>query len=361
MFVEDQCVLDAYRTIATLNSEHSVDLVQNIYSSKIYVRKTLTEYSRPVFDYLLNHPIPNMPGIIELVETDGTLTVIEEYIHGDTLQYRIENSGPLREADAARIALQICSTLQALHQADPPIIHRDIKPGNIIITPDGVAKLLDMNAAKQITGNRSCDTRVLGTVGYAAPEQYGFQQSSVQTDIYAMGVLLNVMVTGDFPAHRRADGRLAAVIQRCIELSPKDRFPTVADLAHALRSFAVCEPTGPVEAEPVVRYPWQRFLPPGFRSLRPGSVLTSLLLYAFGFAVIASMTVQNPTPRALLVNRVGMSLLLLALIFFNGNYLGIHETIPGMKHPNPWLRYLIMVLYDAVFLVLGVIIIGILE
>ena len=351
--------LQSYRSVATLNDEHNVVLVQNIYSRKLFVKKELTQYSLPVFQYLREHPIRNMPCIVDFAEENGVLTVIEEYIHGDTLQYVLDNTGALDEKTAMDYGLQLCAILKQLHHSSPAIIHRDIKPGNIIITPDGVVKLLDVNAAKQVHEENRYDTTVLGTVGFAAPEQYGFQQSSIQTDIYALGVLLHVMVTGSLPKQQEPGGKLAPIIRQCTEISPRDRYGSIEEVEDALRRV---EKTGRLPAnarKPVYRYRWQKYLLPGFRSLSPGKILTSLLLYGLGFGLIFSMTVKGGSVRTQWATRIGMSVITLTMILFNGNYLGLQNGVPGMRTPNQWLRYLMMLLYDFAILIAGLLLIAI--
>lgn len=101
-----------------------------------------------------------------------------------------------------------------MHSYYLPIIHRDIKPSNVIVTNDGIVKLLDMNAAKYYKGNAEEDTHLIGTVGYAAPEQYGFGESSVQTDIYALGVLLNYLIVGDIPKKGLSSGQIGRIVEK---------------------------------------------------------------------------------------------------------------------------------------------------
>jgi len=343
-----QYLCEAYPVIAELDSAHGTFLVQNRYSKKLFVKKVLTRYSLPVFQYLKEHPVDNMPTVIDFAEADGTLTVIEEYIHGDTLQYRLDNRGTLAENEAASIALQLCAILRQLHSAVPPIVHRDIKPDNIILTPEGTVKLLDMNAARQITGDRPRDTQLLGTAGFAAPEQYGFQQSDTQTDIYSLGVLLNYMVTGDFPNLRMARGDLAPVIRRCTKMSPKERFSDVLQLESALRQLLAAP-----KAEKPVRS-WQRFLPPGFRALNPGKIVGFAALYISGLSIIFTMKTTDTSVKALVANRVVTSLLFLFYILFNGNYLGIQTKCPGLDCSSRLVRCLLIFLYDAAVLVLAV-------
>ena len=113
-----------------------------------------------------------------------------------------------------------------LHQLEPASVHRDIKPSNIIIEKNGHVNLIDFNAARHVNADKNEDTRMLGTVYFAAPEQfgYGFTASTEKTDIYAVGMLLNKMITGRFPKEERATGVIWEVIQRCIRLNPEERY-----------------------------------------------------------------------------------------------------------------------------------------
>lgn len=134
-----------------------------------------------------------IPRIIEYLEEDNRLILIEEYISGCSLQDMIDD-GKLSLTDIFCYMLELCNILEILHAHSPAIIHRDIKPSNIIITNYNKAVLLDFNAAKYYSEQEK-DTMLLGTQGYAAPEQYGFGASSPQTDIYSLGILLKEMTT----------------------------------------------------------------------------------------------------------------------------------------------------------------------
>lgn len=227
MEVDAALCLSFYRDIATLNEAHGVDLVQHVETKAIYVKKTLTVYDLQVFQHLKDHPVTGIPRIEELVETDGRLYVIEEYISGRSLREALAASGPLSPAEALACLRQLCDILRPLHNLSPPIVHRDIKPSNLLLTPAGRLYLVDFNAAKETSDTKARDTVLLGTAGYAAPEQYGFSPSQPTADIYALGVLLNEMLTGKLPQEELADGPLTAVIQKCLRMEPSQRYQTV--------------------------------------------------------------------------------------------------------------------------------------
>ena len=175
-----------------------------------------------------------MPKIRNYYEGADSLIVIEEYIPGTTLEHTPEQGHFPRE-EALRIVIRICRILDELHHLEPPMVHRDVKPSNIILAEDGEVWLLDVNVAKWHDPEETRDTRYMGTENYAAPEQvgYGMKASSPKTDIYAVGMLLNVMLTGAFPKDRPTEGPLGNVIQRCISLNAEERY-TAAELTEVL-------------------------------------------------------------------------------------------------------------------------------
>ena len=180
---------------------------------------------------LMDADCPNLPRMELVLEEDGLVTTLEEYIQGDTLAFLLKG-GPLSQKQSADILSQLCCALSALH--DLGIIHRDIKPENIIIRGD-TPVLIDFNASRVEKHSVSCDTVLMGTAGYAAPEQYGFAQTDARSDIYAMGVLLNIMLTGQHPATHLTDGPYSAVVKRCVEVNADRRYQTARELAAALK------------------------------------------------------------------------------------------------------------------------------
>ena len=183
-----------------------------------------------VYRRLMEVDCPHLPRIYRVDEQDGMVTVLEEYIWGDSLEDLLQGC-PMTPEEAAKIAAQLCAALEVLHGFGA--VHRDIKPTNIILREDH-AVLIDFDAARIHKEEQSTDTRVMGTTGYAAPEQYGFAQTDARTDIYAMGVLLNVMVTGQHPSKVLVEGRLRKIVETCIQVHADRRYPSAKALAEAL-------------------------------------------------------------------------------------------------------------------------------
>ena len=165
-----------------------------------------------------------VPEIIDLYCEDNCYVLIEQYIEGKSLQQIIdEKSMIFTPAFTEDIIRFLCNTLAPIHKKN--IIHRDISASNIIYTYDNQLYLIDFGNARIPKYNQSTDTEYIGTQNYAAPEQFGFGQSDRRTDIFAIGNLLNVLLTGGkFPYEQLYKGRLAKVIRKCTSVNPKDRY-----------------------------------------------------------------------------------------------------------------------------------------
>lgn len=196
------------------------DIVLRIHTSPICAYTKLKE---------IRHP--NIVEVFDVVSLDDGEVIIEEFADGLNVADIISKEKYSYRA-AKKVLLQICEALKTLHGLG--IVHRDIKPENIIITSNGKAKLLDFNASRIYTPQKQKDTVILGTIGYASPEQYGISQSDEKSDIYSIGVMLNVMLTGKHPSERLAKGKAGKIILKCTQIDPKSRFQSVEKLIEAL-------------------------------------------------------------------------------------------------------------------------------
>ena len=186
--------------------------------------------SGEVYRQLMGYVCGNLPQIYETAEQDGEVLVLEEFIEGDTLGFLLEEA-LFSPRETREIVLQLCRALWVLHSM--AAVHRDIKPENVILRGSD-AVLIDFDAARLHKPEAEADTHILGTTGFAAPEQYGLGQSDTRTDIYSLGVLMNVMLTGQHPSKQLAEGRLGRVVQRCTQVNPAKRYKDVLHLMEAL-------------------------------------------------------------------------------------------------------------------------------
>lgn len=207
----------------------TVTLLRHRQSGQRFVLRRF-QGSAAAYEALLPIRSPHLPQIFAAAEQDGQVLVLEEYIQGDSLAFLLE-SGPCSARQTRAIALDVCRALWTLHSLG--IVHRDVKPENILLRGDQ-AVLIDLDASRMVVPEQQTDTVVLGTTGYAAPEQYGLSQTDGRADIYALGVTMNVMCTGKHPSLSTASGRLGRIIQRCTMLAPENRYQNTADLMEAL-------------------------------------------------------------------------------------------------------------------------------
>ena len=136
-----------------------------------------------------------MPKIIDTIKVDDEYIIIEEFIKGDSVDYLIKQNGVFSEEKAVSYIIDIGEALKQIHGRN--IVHRDITPNNVIIDENDRAVLLDFDIARMEDKSESRDTTLLGTAGFASPEQYGFAPTDTRGDIFSMGALLNFMLTGD--------------------------------------------------------------------------------------------------------------------------------------------------------------------
>ena len=332
MDLEQRLALSYYKTAAVINESHKVYLVQHRDTGKIYVKKILDVYNRDIYEYLYHHPAAGMPAIVCLCEEEGKLTVIEEFISGKSLQEKIEEKDLDRE-DIISFMMDLCAILEKLHGARPAIVHRDIKPSNILITNYNRAVLLDFNAAKYFSSDSQEDTMLLGTKGYAAPEQYGFGSSSPQTDIYSLGVILKEMAgTLEEPAPD-----LLEIAEKCTRLDPSGRFLNVHELESALTGERN-ENAGEEESNDKQQSPL-RFLPPGFRSLTPRNMILALPVYGLILWLCLTLKTDNTYGAGIWFERLIVLAMMLSVIAGCFNYLDIQSFFTPCRSKSLPVRY----------------------
>lgn len=182
------------------------------------------------YEILCNVRCVNLPEIFDAIDMDDGQIVLEEYIDGITVA-EVMQTGKYHYRGAKKILRDVCNALMVLHNQG--IIHRDIKPENVMVDQSGKVVLIDFNASRKETKSGK-DTVIMGTVGYASPEQLGLSQTDARTDIYAAGVLLNVMLTGKHPTECFARGRAGRIVRKCTTLNPDDRYQSSEKLRQAL-------------------------------------------------------------------------------------------------------------------------------
>lgn len=374
MTLEEESRLSFYRELTVLDEKKNIVLVQDIRNSELCVKKTLDIYSRDVYEQLASVRIEGVPAVKECIADDGKLIVVEEYVQGRSLKQVLDEQGLLNEEQAYDIAVQLADVLVRLHQLEPAIVHRDIKPSNIIIEKNGHVNLIDFNAARHVNADKNEDTRMLGTVYFAAPEQFGFGQSDERTDIYGLGATINYIMTGDKPGAGIAECIFSDILKKCLMVDAKDRYQSAEELRGVLDmlNYSIVQDNrkkaetafGKDNTISVVRTyrnirdiivkmyrkyqkrnydidtSWRRYLLPGFRRLNVVYCLIALVWYAvivwmtITFAVTDSKTGIPVTGGELTMYKIAVFVLLFGMTMWFGNYLNIRRKLPGMKKIN---------------------------
>ena len=344
MRFEDEFRLSFYEPITALDEEHGVFLLRHRENGQLFVRKDLTIFNTAVYRALQLHPVAGIPQIAEVIEDGDQLIVIEEYVNGVPLE-KLIGEGILQDETKVLVYFtELLEILKALHSFTPPIVHRDIKPANIIITPEDHVKLLDLNAAKYVEKGQARDTELIGTVGYAAPEQYGFSSSDIRTDIYAAGILLNVMLTGDLPQNIRPTGPWWKIIEKCTRMEPANRYQNVDEILYDLHVRLPKKLTAKTNlaAAAETRLSFRDFLPPGFRSFKVWKMVLATIVYAaLIFLSVPSKRFYEPDPGMLPYQYTITSIVVFfPAAFFLRNYLDVWRRIGLRRIRNRLLQVL---------------------
>jgi serine/threonine-protein kinase len=245
----------------------------------------------------LKHPC--LPKVVTNFEDAGKHYLVMEYVDGRSLEEMLEGmTAPFPESQVLFWARQLCSVLDCLHTQNPPIIFRDLKPGNIMIDRAGQVKLIDFGIARHFRPGKASDTEPMGTPGYAAPEAYGRGQTDARSDIYSLGATLHTLLTRYDPAQTplklppvhslnpQVSAQTARVVEKATQNRPDDRYPSVAEMSRAL--FHVRKPI-----------PWRQIaLAAG------GVVLVALLAWVLAAFVLGGGDgTPTPTPLAVVTER----------------------------------------------------------
>jgi serine/threonine protein kinase len=226
-----------------------VAVKENLFTSQEYARQFRLEAV-----ILANLRHPNLPRVTDhFVIGDQGQYLIMDYIEGEDLRQRMERNGYISEEEAILIGAAMCDALQYLHTRKPSIIHRDVKPGNVRITPDGHIYLVDFGLAKLVKGSQATTTGARAmTPGYSPPEQYGTARTDARTDIYSLGATLYAALTGIIPEdglaramdnveltplrrrNPKISRKLANAIEKAMAVHPEERFQSADEFKQAL-------------------------------------------------------------------------------------------------------------------------------
>ena len=190
----------------------------------------------------LDHPA--LPRIVDIIDNGITIYVVMDYIEGESLDKILNEYGTQSEEKVIEWAMQIADALSYLHGQKPPIIYRDMKPANVMLKPEGNIKIIDFGIAREYKEQSLADTTVLGTKGYAPPEQYS-GQTDPRSDIYALGMTMHHLLTGADPRSGEAyvpvrqwnpalSEGIEVIIDKCVQPAAEHRYQNCADLMYDL-------------------------------------------------------------------------------------------------------------------------------
>jgi len=237
----------------------------------------------------LNHP--NLPNVSDFFEEADKVYLVMEFVEGKTLEKKQDEAGgPLDESLVMGWALQLCTVLHYLHTRPHPIIFRDMKPSNVMVTDERQIKLIDFGIARVFKASARKDTTLLGSEGYAPLEQYGRGQTDARSDIYALGATLYDLLTKEVPADsptrrvnpqafetpRQLNPALSpateAIVLKAMEEAPQDRYQSAMEMAQAIAASGVVQPNSPglPTSGPLLGFPTSQPLPAYPTTSQPG-------------------------------------------------------------------------------------------
>ncbi len=226
-----------------------VAVKENLFTTDEYARQFRLEAV-----ILANLRHPNLPRVTDhFVIGDQGQYLVMDYIEGEDLRQRMERAGNITEDDAILMGAAMCDALTYLHTRKPPILHRDLKPGNVKITSDGHIFLVDFGLAKVLHGSQATTTGARAmTPGYSPPEQYGTARTDPRTDIYSLGATIYAALTGIIPEdglaramdntqltplrkrNNKVSKRFASAVEKAMAVDPGERFQNAEEFKRAL-------------------------------------------------------------------------------------------------------------------------------
>lgn len=231
-----------YQILECLNTAEGQETLLGVSrenNRKVVIKRYDTTYSLYQTDKLPgmnNLSYDGIPRFIHEISTVDAKYIVREYVEGENLA-QCAREHRFQESEIIRIGLQLSGILIYLHGRKNPIVHRDIKPENIIMQKDGSVSLIDFGISREYKDDQESDTVVVGTRQYAAPEQYGFQQTDNRSDIYSLGMVLAWMLYGKADVPDKSAGALGKVIRKCTAFAPKDRYQSAEELKKDLQKL----------------------------------------------------------------------------------------------------------------------------
>jgi len=306
-------------------------IIKEAYCPSIEEKEIMTMALLQERDTLARLSHPGIVKTIDLFQYLGTYYLVLEYVQGKNLDiYSKKMNIFIDEKEILSWAIQICDTLDYLHNLPQPMIYRDLKPENIMVDVFGRVKLIDFGIARYFKENKSRDTVAIGTPGFAAPEQYGKKQTDHRADIYSLGATIHYLLTGSDPRERQnpllfppietlnpaVTPITRKIINKAIKMEREERYQTAremkADLEHSINAQ---------ETSLMKRGDMEIVQTSTFANVHPG-LLSFVLPVITSFLTIFSMGIF---PIA------SLSPFIVSISFIAGTILGFKGIIKDMK------------------------------
>lgn len=268
-------------------------------SDPLYVKALIDEKNILEFIHNQEHPAAStFPTVFSMQEFEHVHYYIRSYIQGKTLEELCESGltkPGIPKNQALDYLIQLAELLDFLHKLTPPIIHRDIKPQNVVVDPDGICHLIDMGISRFYDGEKSSDTVIMGTRITAPPEQFGYRETDTRSDIYSMGVLLHYCITGEYEISEKSLSDLDPVISRIARkatmFDPDSRYQSAGELLSDLTSARYGTHSQSKSKRPVSRWPFRILA----GLIAVGLVLTGGMIYNTWHKEAAAIPRENET------------------------------------------------------------------
>ena len=268
-------------------------------SDPLYVKALIDEKNILEFIHNQEHPAAStFPTVFSMQEFEHVHYYIRSYIQGKTLEELCESGltkPGIPKNQALDYLIQLAELLDFLHKLTPPIIHRDIKPQNVVVDPDGICHLIDMGISRFYDGEKSRDTVIMGTRITAPPEQFGYRETDTRSDLYSMGVLLHYCITGEYEVSEKSLSDLDPVISRIARkatmFDPDSRYQSAGELLSDLTSARYGAHSQSESKRPVSRWPFRILA----GLIAVGLVLTGGMIYNTWHKDAAAIPRENET------------------------------------------------------------------
>lgn len=276
-----------------------------------FIKKTYFQHDNlKVFKKLKEKNHPNICPILKIEEYHDHFVVIEPYLG----KYNLAHYSPIvDQSKFYNFMMQLFDAIEFLHKNR--IVHRDLKPENIHVVENQII-VNDFDISKEMIEktNKSTDTQILGSIGYASPEQYGFQRTDERSDIYSVGIVMNMLLTGEFITEKLTHSRFEPIILKCTQLSPEDRYQTIEELKTDFNRYYNMR---------------SKYMIPGFRTRTKWKmILAPFIYFMMAVLIFAAHAPTDVTFLDQLKTKTIMAALIIPIALVVTNYLGVRRLSP---------------------------------